>query len=40
VRRVLLSRVSYFLYYRVNRTSGSVEVLAFWHARRGSGPEL
>jgi len=38
VRRVHLARVSYHLYYRV--TSSAVEVLAFWHARRGSGPTL
>jgi plasmid stabilization system protein ParE len=40
VRRVLLARVSYFLYYRVNRASRSVEVLAFWHARRASTPPM
>jgi plasmid stabilization system protein ParE len=40
VRRVLLARVGYFLYYRVTPSSQLVEVLAFWHARRGSGPRL
>jgi plasmid stabilization system protein ParE len=33
VRRVSLPRVGYHLYYRV--TAGAVEVLAFWHVRRG-----
>jgi plasmid stabilization system protein ParE len=40
VRRILLSRIGYFLYYRVNRASRSVDVLALWHAKRGSGPDL
>jgi plasmid stabilization system protein ParE len=38
VRRLFMSRVGYFLYYR---TSGDVlEVLAFWHASRGKQPRL
>ena len=40
VRRILLARVRYFLYYRVAADAQVVEVLAFWHARRGSGPRL
>lgn len=42
VRRVFLSRVKYFLYYRVNSNAEPprIEVVAFWHARRGSGPRL
>ena len=40
VRRILLSRVRYHLYYRVNEESRQVEVLALWHARRGGGPNL
>ena len=40
VRRVLLPRVGYFLYYRVAPRKHEVHVLAFWHARRGSGPAL
>ncbi len=36
LRRVTLTRVRYYLYFRV---SGSVlEVLAFWHASRGRQP--
>ncbi len=40
VRRILLSRVQYHLYYRVNEEARRVEVLALWHARRGRGPGL
>lgn len=38
VRRVLLTRSRYHLYYRVSGTT--VEVLAIWHARRGAGPRV
>lgn len=38
VRRLLVARVRYYLYYRV--TLGTVEVLAFWHSSRGSSPRL
>ena len=34
VRRILLRRVSYFLYYRVSSRKGEVQILAFRHARR------
>ena len=40
VRRILLPRVGYFLFYRVAPRRHLVEVLAFWHARRGSSPKL
>ena len=40
VRRVLLPRVGYFLFYRVVTERQLVEILAFWHAKRGSGPKL
>jgi len=40
VRRVLLPRVGYLLFYRVVQRTQRLEVLAFWHARRGSGPGL
>ena len=32
-RRLYLSRVGYFVYY--NTANGSLNILAFWHARRG-----
>lgn len=41
VRRVLLSRVRYHLYYRVvDGPPRLVEVLALWHTSRGSGPQV
>jgi len=37
VRRLYLSRVRYYLYYRVLRGQTSrIEVLAFWHASRSA----
>jgi plasmid stabilization system protein ParE len=33
MRRTLLERVRYYLYYRVN-ANGDVEVLSVWHASR------
>ncbi len=38
VRRLHLARVRYHLYYRIR--GDRVEILALWHARRGSGPSL
>lgn len=38
VRRFHLSRIHYFLYYRV--VGGTVEVLALRHTSRGAGPQL
>ena len=38
VRRLYMGRVGYFIYYRV--TGDDLEVLAFWHARRGRQPRL
>ena len=38
VRRLYMSRVGYFLYYRAS--ADALEVLAFWHARRGRQPRL
>jgi plasmid stabilization system protein ParE len=37
VRRVLLDRLSYFLYYRAE--AGALEILVLWHSSRGTGPE-
>lgn len=36
VRRVTLSRIRYYVYYRV--ADDTLQVLAFWHTSRGSGP--
>ena len=38
VRRVTLSRIGYYLYYRV--AGDALQVLALWHTRRGRSPEL
>ena len=38
VRRVTLSRIRYYVYYRV--VGNAIQVLAFWHASRGSGPPM
>lgn len=38
VRRVTLSRVRYYVYYRA--TDETLEVLAFWHSSRGQQPPL
>jgi plasmid stabilization system protein ParE len=41
VRRVLLGRVNYHLYYRVRDSDPpAIEVIAFWHASRGSVPPV
>jgi plasmid stabilization system protein ParE len=40
VRRIHLSRIHYYLYYRVRETPKAVDVLALWHTSRGSGPGL
>ncbi len=38
VRRVLMRRCGYHLYYRA--LEDTVEILALWHSRRGKGPQL
>lgn len=38
VRRLYLTRIRYFIYYRV--AGQGLEVIAFWHERRGSGPSV
>lgn len=38
VRRVLLGRVRYHLYYVASEET--IDVLALWHASRGVGPDL
>jgi hypothetical protein len=38
VRRILLTRGNYYLYYR--ETPEAIDVLAFWHASRGAPPPL
>ena len=38
VRRLYLPRVGYYIYYRVR--GNFLDVVAFWHSRRGVGPSL
>ena len=38
VRRIFLARVRYHVYYRIRESESLVEVLAFWHASRGTTP--
>ena len=38
VRRLLLGRIRYFIYYRV--TPETLDVLAVWHISRGKQPSL
>lgn len=38
VRRLFLSRVGYFIYYRAD--AAELRVLAFWHASRGGQPAV
>jgi plasmid stabilization system protein ParE len=38
VRRLLVGRIRYFIYYRV--TPDTLEVLAVWHVNRGKQPSL
>ena len=40
VRRLHLARIRYDLYYRVVEVPRQLEILAFWHASRGSSPPI
>jgi len=40
VRRIHLARVDYHVYYRLAPRLRQVQVVALWHARRGSYPPL
>ena len=40
VRRIALPRVGYYVYYHVIGDPPLVEIVAFWHVRRGAGPPL
>jgi plasmid stabilization system protein ParE len=40
VRRVLLGRSRYHVYYTVDEDAGRVIVRAVWHVARGRGPRL
>jgi len=40
IRRILLGRIRYHLYYLSSEDSETVDVLALWHTSRGSAPDL
>ena len=40
VRRIHLSRIRHYLYYRVVEDDGIIEVLAIWSDSRGAGPPI
>ena len=40
LRRVLMGRVRYYLYYQVETKAEVVDVLALWHASRRGHPRL
>ena len=40
VRRVILRRSGYHVYYTINDEAGEILIRAVWHAARGSGPDL
>ncbi len=40
LRRVLMGRVRYYLYYRVETEKDLVKVLALWHSSRTGHPRL
>jgi plasmid stabilization system protein ParE len=40
VRHIRLKRTSYVIYYRVIGEPPRLQVLAFWHSRRGKGPPI
>jgi plasmid stabilization system protein ParE len=40
VRRILLRRVGYHLYYRRLDSPACIQVVAFWHTSRGEPPRL
>jgi len=40
VRRLHLARIRYDVYYRLIEAPKHLEILAFWHANRGSRPKI
>jgi hypothetical protein len=40
VRRIYMPRIKYHIYYHVIGVPECVEIVAFWHARRGDGPPI
>jgi hypothetical protein len=40
VRRTILRRTGYHLYYQLDEADHCVWILSIWHARRGRGPSF
>lgn len=40
LRRMLLRRTGYHLYYRLDRKPARIVIVAFWHSKRARGPRL
>jgi len=40
IRRIFLRRIKYHIYWHLVSDSQRVEVVAFWHGRRGDGPPI
>lgn len=40
VRRLHLNSVHYTIYYSISPDGSTVEVLSFWHSRRGAEPDV
>ena len=40
IRRLLMPRTSYHVFFEANASEQKVHVLAVWHAARGRGPKL
>jgi hypothetical protein len=40
VRRIYLPRIKYHVYFHVVEAPRRVQVIAFWHARRGDAPPI
>lgn len=40
VHRIFLPKIKYHLYYHLLTSPERVEIVAFWHARRGKGPPI
>ena len=40
IRRILLPRTSYHVFFEANEAKQQVQILAVWHTARGRGPRL
>lgn len=40
LRRIVLHKTRYYVYYRIDEADREVEVMAVWHTSKGSGPPI